>query len=69
MDTTQENLTAAITEGDTQLIFVDSPGVVGIKHARYTVRSMGNRLLQGCFLLKIMYKTCIAVGRRGEAEA
>ncbi|GMR33493.1 hypothetical protein PMAYCL1PPCAC_03688, partial [Pristionchus mayeri] len=34
MDTTLENVCASITEDDVQLIVVDSPGTIGISHAR-----------------------------------
>ncbi|KAF8381776.1 eral-1 [Pristionchus pacificus] len=34
MDTTTKNVCAAITEGDIQLVVVDSPGTIGITHAR-----------------------------------
>lgn len=45
MDTTQRNQTAIITEGSSQLIFVDSPGTVGVKHAREVVKSPNSRIL------------------------
>ncbi|KAM3729006.1 GTPase Era [Dirofilaria immitis] len=45
MDTTQKNQTAILTEGSSQLIFVDSPGTVGIRHARQIVRSPDSRIL------------------------
>uniref|UniRef100_A0AC34QLG6 G domain-containing protein n=1 Tax=Panagrolaimus sp. JU765 TaxID=591449 RepID=A0AC34QLG6_9BILA len=37
MDTTRQNTVAAITESNCQLLVVDSPGLVGITHARETV--------------------------------
>ncbi|VIO88425.1 Hypothetical GTP-binding protein E02H1.2 in chromosome II, putative [Brugia malayi] len=45
MDTTQKNQTAIVTEGSSQLVFVDSPGTVGIRHAREIVRSPDSRIL------------------------
>uniref|UniRef100_A0A915PRL8 G domain-containing protein n=1 Tax=Setaria digitata TaxID=48799 RepID=A0A915PRL8_9BILA len=45
MDTTQKNQTAVITEGLSQLVFVDSPGTVGIRHARQIVRRPDSRIL------------------------
>uniref|UniRef100_A0A2K6VXM5 G domain-containing protein n=2 Tax=Onchocerca TaxID=6281 RepID=A0A2K6VXM5_ONCVO len=45
MDTTQKNQTAILTEGSSQLVFVDSPGTVGIKHARQIVKSPDSRIL------------------------
>lgn len=47
MDTTQRNQTAVITEGTSQLIVVDSPGTVGIKHARNIVKNSDARILSG----------------------
>lgn len=37
MDTTRFNTVGAITENSCQLVVVDSPGLVGIKHAREVV--------------------------------
>ena len=37
MDTTRSNTVAAITENSCQLVVVDSPGLVGLKHAREAV--------------------------------
>ncbi|VDN06649.1 unnamed protein product [Thelazia callipaeda] len=45
MDTTQKNQTAILTEGLSQLVFVDSPGTVGIRHAREIMRSPDSRIL------------------------
>ncbi|KAL3989699.1 50S ribosome-binding GTPase family protein [Acanthocheilonema viteae] len=45
MDTTQKNQIAVHTEGSSQLVFVDSPGTVGIRHAREIVRSPDSRIL------------------------
>lgn len=47
MDTTQKNQTAVITEGGSQLVLVDSPGTVGIKHAREVVKNPSGRILSG----------------------
>lgn len=47
MDTTQKNQTAIITKGSSQLVFVDSPGTVGIRHAREVVKSADSRILSG----------------------
>ncbi|VDO65368.1 unnamed protein product [Heligmosomoides polygyrus] len=34
MDTTTQNIDAVLTEDDVQLVLVDSPGTVGLRHAR-----------------------------------
>ncbi|KHN71000.1 putative GTP-binding protein E02H1.2 [Toxocara canis] len=47
MDTTQRNVTAALTEHGCQLIVVDSPGTVGIQHARKVVKRNEPMLLIG----------------------
>uniref|UniRef100_A0A914RLT9 GTPase Era, mitochondrial n=1 Tax=Parascaris equorum TaxID=6256 RepID=A0A914RLT9_PAREQ len=47
MDTTQRNVTAAITEHGCQLVVVDSPGTIGIQHARKVVKRNEPMLLTG----------------------
>ncbi|KAH7727908.1 putative GTP-binding protein [Aphelenchoides avenae] len=37
IDTTRKNATASLTEDDCQLVVVDSPGLIGIKHAKDVV--------------------------------
>ncbi|VDN19281.1 unnamed protein product [Gongylonema pulchrum] len=51
MDTTQRNQTAILTEGTTQLVLVDSPGTVGIRHAREVVKNPDSRILSGLCLI------------------
>uniref|UniRef100_F1L7Z2 GTP-binding protein n=1 Tax=Ascaris suum TaxID=6253 RepID=F1L7Z2_ASCSU len=47
MDTTQRNVTAALTEHGCQLVVVDSPGTIGIQHARKVVKRNEPMLLTG----------------------
>ncbi|VDK30677.1 unnamed protein product [Anisakis simplex] len=57
MDTTQRNVTAALTEHDCQLIVIDSPGTVGINHARKVVKRNEPMLLIGIFLCFISFRS------------
>lgn len=45
MDTTQRNVTASLTEHGCQLVVIDSPGLIGVQHARDVVGTKGGRLL------------------------
>uniref|UniRef100_A0A7E5A284 G domain-containing protein n=1 Tax=Panagrellus redivivus TaxID=6233 RepID=A0A7E5A284_PANRE len=45
MDTTRNNTVTALTEHECQLVVVDSPGLVGIKHARDVVGAHGDAAL------------------------
>ncbi|KAK6031992.1 hypothetical protein OSTOST_01838 [Ostertagia ostertagi] len=45
MDTTTENIDAVLTEDDVQLILLDSPGTVGLQHAREVMARKQDRIV------------------------
>ncbi|KAK5975947.1 G domain-containing protein [Trichostrongylus colubriformis] len=45
MDTTTQNIDAVLTEDDVQLILLDSPGTVGLKHAREVMARGQDRIV------------------------
>ncbi|PIO76020.1 hypothetical protein TELCIR_01911 [Teladorsagia circumcincta] len=67
MDTTTQNIDAVLTEDDVQLILLDSPGTVGLRHAREVMARKQDRIVKEpeTALQKAEHILVVQIGRLG----